>query len=247
MYFSIWFPCSCRLQKRFLWSTFPARTWRSTTCRSAGPLPLALCFWVSFRFWCFCSSIFFFFAPLFIYLCFLIFILWRIRRWGGVFLCLLHERQEDGQLHDRGLWRDLWGEWCHLLPHCKTYYLRFNKMWRESDSVAWLISVDYFTGHLTGSLRFVISGLWGIRGGDVFLQEWRRPAGRFPGQQGQFEWPGSFPTRHLPQLCCGVQLWSAGDSLLSSARGLHLPGAGARQWAGASAEGPTDQGGLWSK
>lgn len=36
-----------RLQRKFLWSTFLPRTWRSTMCRSAGPWPLAPCSLVS--------------------------------------------------------------------------------------------------------------------------------------------------------------------------------------------------------
>lgn len=41
-------------------------------------------------------------------------------RWGGAFLCLLWQGQEDGELRDGGLWRDLRGEWRCLLSHCKT-------------------------------------------------------------------------------------------------------------------------------
>lgn len=36
-----------RLQRKFLWSTFPARTWRFMMCRSAGPWLLAPCSLVS--------------------------------------------------------------------------------------------------------------------------------------------------------------------------------------------------------
>lgn len=90
-------------------------------------------------------------------------------------------------------------------------------------------------------------GLWGWGGGVVLFKEWRGAGCRFPGQQGHSEGPGPFSTHNLPQLCCGVQLWPDGDSVLPSAPGLHLPTADPCEWTSPGSQGATDEGWLRGK
>lgn len=131
------------------------------------------------------------------------------------------------------------GSWCFI--RCKNSHKIICLFKIKCNLLECLVKISWHY-HTTHTL-FVL-GLWGWRGGVVLRQERRRAGRRFSVQQGQPEWPGPLPPHHLPQLCCGVQLWPDGDAVLPSAAGIHLPAADPCGWPSPGAQGATDQGWL---